>query len=65
MGKRREARYGARLTILITTDTARRLREASNQSGIAESVIARRALDAGMRQAIASVRPPAAEKEEG
>ena len=56
MAKLRESRYPERLTVLVARSMALRIREVSDDLGVAESVIVRRALSAGLKTAIASVR---------
>ena len=61
MAKLRESRYPERLTVLVSRSMALRIRAYSDNLGVAESVIVRRALSAGLKSAIASVRRELAE----
>lgn len=64
MGKRRESRYVHRFNIGVDSDTASRIREASDRYGVAESVILRRAIDVGLDRAVDAIRKQAAARKE-
>ena len=54
--KIRESRYPERLTVLVPRSMARRIKGVSDELGVAESVIVRRALVRGLKSAEESIR---------
>ena len=64
MGKRREPRYEARFNIGLDPSVAARIREASDRYGVAQSVIVRRAIGAGLDKALDAIRKQAAGRAE-
>ena len=56
MAKRRNPRYEARFNVGLEAGPARRIRQASDRYGVAEAVIIRQAIDAGLDRAIDAVR---------